>query len=164
MVLHFIQRSTQLRTLATVSLGAMVFFTAACAPQNGDLATPPAEETTAAEPAAEPASEGAPTADEQAVVSIALTAEGRDFFLDGQGDSNPDIVVQQGDTVEVTLCVTGGTHDWVVDEFDAATEVISAGGDCSTVEFVADQAGEFEYYCSVGNHRAEGMVGRFIVE
>lgn len=164
MVLHFIQRSTQLRTLATVSLGAMVFFTAACAPQNGDVATPPAEETTAAEPATEPASEGAPTADDQAVVSIALTAEGRDFFLDGQGDSNPDIVVQQGDTVEVTLCVTGGTHDWVVDEFDAATEVISAGGDCSTVEFVADQAGAFEYYCSVGNHRAEGMVGRFIVE
>jgi plastocyanin len=160
MVGNFIQRSTQLRTLATVSLGAMVFFTAACAPQNGDVATPPAEETTAAEPA----TEGEPTTDDQAVVSIAMTAEGRDFFLDGQSDSNPDIVVQQGNTVELTLCVTGGTHDWVVDEFDAATEVISAGGDCSTVEFVADQAGEFEYYCSVGNHRAEGMVGRFIVE
>ncbi|QQE63496.1 blue (type 1) copper domain protein [Leptolyngbya sp. BL0902] len=160
MVSHFIQRSTQLRTLATVSLGAMLFFTAACSPQNSDVAAPPAEETTAAEPATE--SESA--VDDEAVVAIAMTAEGRAFFLDGAGDSNPDIVVQQGDTVALTLCVTGGTHDWVVDEFDAATEVISAGGDCSTVEFVADQAGEFDYYCSVGNHRAEGMAGRFIVE
>jgi plastocyanin len=158
---NFIKRSPQLQTLATASLGAMFLLTAAaCSPQGGDVATPPSEETTAVE--ATPDSEQADA--DQSVVSIALTAEGREFFLAGQSDSNPDIVVQQGDTVEVTLCVTGGTHDWVVDELDAATDVISAGDECSTVEFVADQAGEFEYYCSVGNHRAEGMVGTLMVE
>lgn len=93
-----------------------------------------------------------------------LTAEGREFFLEGEGEGNPDLVVQQGETVEVTLCVTGGTHDWVVDEFNIATDTLSAGDECSTVEFVADQVGEFEYYCSVGSHRAEGMVGRLVVE
>ncbi|MFH7243958.1 MAG: hypothetical protein ACHWZW_14035 [Spirulina sp.] len=158
---NFIKRSTQRRTFATASLGAIFLLTsAACSPQGGDVAAPPSEETTTVEAATD---SDQPDGD-QSMMSIALTAEGREFFLDGQGDGNPDIVVQQGDAVEVTLCVTGGTHDWVVDEFDAATNVISVGDECSTVEFVADQVGEFEYYCSVGNHRAEGMVGRFVVE
>lgn len=95
---------------------------------------------------------------------LSLTAAGREFFVDSATDANPDIVVQQGDTVAVTLCVTEGNHDWVVDEFDVATDVVGADGDCSTVEFVADQVGEFEYYCSVGNHRAEGMYGALVVE
>lgn len=149
-------RFTQRRTLATASLGAMLLLTtAACNPQANDMAVPPDEETVVVDPGAD---------DEDSVVAIALTAEGREFFLDGEGEGNPDIVVQQGDTVEVTLCVTGGNHDWVVEEFGAATEVISADDECSTVEFVADQAGEFEYFCSVGNHRAEGMVGLLTVE
>jgi plastocyanin len=106
-------------------------------------------------------------ADDQAdadAVEISLTAEGREFFFEGDATPNPDIVVQEGDTVEVTLCVTGGSHDWTVDEFDAATDMVSEGDECSTVEFVADEVGEFEYYCSVGNHREEGMVGLLIVE
>src|SRR3990167_9256749 len=37
-------------------------------------------------------------------------------------------------------------------------------GQSASVEFTADKAGGFEYYCSVGTHRAMGMVGAFIVE
>lgn len=142
------------KPLATALLGAsLLLLGSACSPPTTEVAPPPEADTTLGESDAD----GAP-------VSIALTAAGREFFLDGAGDANPDILVQQGDRVEVTLCVTGGTHDWVVDEFDAATAQISTGDDCSTVEFVANQTGEFEYYCSVGSHRAEGMVGRFVVE
>jgi len=32
------------------------------------------------------------------------------------------------------------------------------------VTFVADKAGEYEFYCSVGQHRANGMVGKLIVK
>ena len=32
------------------------------------------------------------------------------------------------------------------------------------VEFTVDKTGTFEYYCSVGQHRANGMVGNLIVE
>lgn len=71
--------------------------------------------------------------------------------------------VKQGDTVRVTFTNGEGMHDWVLDEFDVRTEVLEAGAS-ETVEFVADAAGEFEYYCSVGNHRAQGMVGKLIVE
>jgi len=37
-------------------------------------------------------------------------------------------------------------------------------GTPTSVTFVADKTGTFEYYCSVGNHRAQGMVGKLIVE
>jgi plastocyanin len=145
---------------ATVSLGVMLLLSvAACSPPASEVTTPVDNETAVMAPEADTAAEM-----ETAVVTLALTAEGREFFLDGQGEGNPDMVVQQGDTVEVTLCVTGGTHDWVLDEFNAATARLSVGDECSTVEFVADQVGEFEYYCGVGNHRAEGMAGRFVVE
>ncbi len=71
--------------------------------------------------------------------------------------------VQEGDTVTVTFRSVDGFHDWVVDEFNAATEKVSTGNE-TTVTFVADKAGTYEYYCSVGSHRANGMVGTLIVE
>ena len=83
------------------------------------------------------------------------------FYINGV--ENPDIVVKQGDKVRIEFSSTEGFHDWVVDEFGAATERVSAGG-AASVEFVADKKGTFEYYCSVGQHRANGMWGKFIVE
>lgn len=73
-----------------------------------------------------------------------------------------EIRVNQGDRIRLTYRNTGGFHDWVIDEFGAATNQITAGNS-ETIEFVADQAGEFEFYCSVGNHRARGMFGAFVV-
>lgn len=73
------------------------------------------------------------------------------------------IRVKHGDTVKVTFVNKEGFHDFVLDEFDLQTKQIQAPGQ-ETVEFVADKAGTFEYYCSVGNHRAQGMVGKLIVE
>lgn len=85
--------------------------------------------------------------------------------LDGfnYGYSMDEIRVSEGDTVTINLTSTDGFHDWVVDEFDAATERIR-DGETTSVTFVADTAGTYEFYCSVGNHRAEGMVGTLIVE
>ena len=82
------------------------------------------------------------------------------FYIDGV--ENPDIVVNEGDRVRIEFSSSEGFHDWVVDEFGAATEKVTAGGK-SSVEFVADKKGTFEYYCSVGQHRANGMKGNFIV-
>lgn len=71
--------------------------------------------------------------------------------------------VNKGDRVRVTLIDAQGNHDWRIDEFSATTPVLSPGGQ-STVEFTADKAGTFEYYCSVDNHRARGLKGSFIVQ
>lgn len=78
------------------------------------------------------------------------------------GYSKKTLEVKKGDTVTINLTSTGGTHDWRVDAFNAKTNMVKDGGKDS-VTFVADKAGTYEYYCSVGNHRAMGMVGQLVV-
>ena len=63
-----------------------------------------------------------------------------------------------GDTVRITFKNADGLHNLKLDDFQVATKQIKAG-ESETVEFVADKAGAFEYYCSIGNHRAMGMKG-----
>ena len=74
-----------------------------------------------------------------------------------------EIRVKEGDKVTINFVSDEGFHDWVVDEFNAATEKVRPGTPTS-VTFTADKAGTYEYYCSVGSHRAQGMVGQLIVE
>ncbi len=74
-----------------------------------------------------------------------------------------EIKVKKGDKVTINFSSTDGYHDWVVDEFKAATQKVQTGGSTS-VTFTADKAGIYEYYCSVGSHRKMGMVGKLIVE
>jgi plastocyanin len=74
-----------------------------------------------------------------------------------------EIIVTEGTTVEITFVNTGGPHDWNLDAFGVDMPVIRGGSE-TTATFTADEAGEYEYYCSVGNHRARGMWGYFIVE
>ena len=74
-----------------------------------------------------------------------------------------EIRVKKGDRVKIVLNNTGGFHDWVIDEFNARTKQ-AQGPATETVEFTADKTGTFEYYCSVAQHRQNGMVGKLIVE
>jgi plastocyanin len=73
------------------------------------------------------------------------------------------ITVNKGDTVKITFKNANGFHDLVIDEFNARTQKIN-GGQSETITFVADKAGTFEYYCSVGTHRQMGMVGTLTVK
>ena len=98
---------------------------------------------------------------DQTVINFKLTGENFKFVMNGQ--DNPTLRVKKGDKVMIELTSTGGTHDWVVDEFNAATKRVNTG-ETATVEFTADQTGTFEYYCSVNSHRALGMHGQLIVE
>lgn len=92
----------------------------------------------------------------EGVVEVDMT--GDDFRF-----SEDEIMVNVGDTVKITLNAIDMPHDWVVDELDVRTD-IAQPGETVTVEFVAETAGEYEYYCSVGQHRANGMVGTLIVK
>lgn len=74
-----------------------------------------------------------------------------------------EIKVKKGDTVTIHFMSADGFHDLVIDEFNAKSERIKTGG-MAMVTFVADKAGTFEYYCSVGSHRLNGMIGKLIVE
>ena len=104
--------------------------------------------------------------DDADVEDGALTKEGvKTFEIEASSFkfSEPEIRVKQGDTVRIVLENEGGIHDWVVDEFNARTKQLKSG-ETETIEFVASKKGTFEYYCSVGQHRQNGMVGNLIVE
>jgi len=72
------------------------------------------------------------------------------------------LLAKKGDTVTITFQNQSGFHDLHIDAFNVATKQIAAGKS-ETVTFVATKSGTFEYYCSVGNHRAMGMVGTLTV-
>ncbi|MDZ4205655.1 MAG: plastocyanin/azurin family copper-binding protein [Patescibacteria group bacterium] len=72
------------------------------------------------------------------------------------------IAVNLGDTVRITVKNKKGTHDLKIAEFNASTRTLNVGEE-EVITFVADKLGTFEYYCSVGNHRALGMVGTLFV-
>lgn len=92
-----------------------------------------------------------------------FTLTGENFKYTLNGVDNPDIIVNEGDHVRIEFSSNLGLHDWVVDEFGASTERIRDGEGSVFVDFIADKKGTFEYYCSVGKHRANGMKGNFIV-
>lgn len=75
-----------------------------------------------------------------------------------------EIRVKKGETVNITLVNSDGRHDWVLDGYDDVRTKTLLSGEQDTVEFVADKAGTFEFYCSVESHRQMGMVGKLIVE
>ena len=74
-----------------------------------------------------------------------------------------EIRVKQGDKVKIVMNSVSMMHDFNIDELGVTLPIVK-NGETGTVEFVADQKGSFEYYCSVGQHRAQGQVGTLIVE
>jgi len=76
------------------------------------------------------------------------------------GVVNPELTVDVGDTVRITV-INGDPllHDLTIDEFGVTTGQLVEDEQTVTVEFVAGQAGTFEYYCSVPGHRETGMKG-----
>ena len=91
-----------------------------------------------------------------AVKKFTVTGKNYSFSLSA-------ITVQKGDRVKILFKNEGGFHDLKIDEFNVATKQIK-GGETDTIEFTADKSGSFEYYCSVGSHRAMGMKGTLTVE
>jgi plastocyanin len=87
-----------------------------------------------------------------------FTVHGKNFSYDVA-----NMKVNEGEMVKITFINDVGTHDLVVDGYNARTKVLQAG-QSETIEFLAEKAGTFEYYCSVGTHRQMGMKGTLTVE
>lgn len=92
----------------------------------------------------------------------------KEFAMDSYYDSKgvwfsvKEIRVKKGDRVRVTVTNTKGMHDFVIDEFGVKQE--TSLNEKTVIEFTADKAGSFEYYCSKPGHRAKGQWGKLIVE
>ena len=130
-----------------ISLFALMIFVAGCSTQTQSEQTNNVESMPV-----EPSSE---------MKTFVLT--GGDYWFEMNGQKAPEIRVKIGDKIRVEFTSTQGFHDFVVDEFNAATQKVRENEGMTFVEFTVDKTGTFEYYCSVGQHRANGMVGNLIV-
>jgi len=79
--------------------------------------------------------------------------------------SQDTITASPGDIVTINLSVASGSHDFVIDELNVQSEVIgSSGTDTITFTVPEDAAGQsYSFYCSIGNHRAQGMEGELVI-
>lgn len=81
-------------------------------------------------------------------------------FVDGKPRpqySAREIIVNKGDRVRIKITVTGGMHNFNLDEFNIHIE--TPLNQKTLVEFVADKSGELIYYCSKPGHRQNGHWG-----
>ncbi|MEK6986866.1 MAG: plastocyanin/azurin family copper-binding protein, partial [Candidatus Thermoplasmatota archaeon] len=82
--------------------------------------------------------------------------------IDGQ--TNPDLRVNKGDSVTITL-INGEvqTHDLYVEGFDVRSPAVTGVNATTSITFVASKEGTFAYYCAIPGHREMGMKGNLIV-
>ena len=95
-------------------------------------------------------------------------AEGRIVYVgvggDIEGQTNPNLVVHEGEAVQINLINgEGAEHDIVIDQYAARSGRVNGKGASTAVTFVANKTGEFSYYCSAPGHREAGMQGRIQV-
>jgi len=89
-----------------------------------------------------------------AAASTAITVNAKNFEFDQK-----EIKVKKGETIAITLNNTQGNHAIKIDGYNKEIK------NKQTVTFTADQAGEFNFECSImcGAGHAD-MVGKLIVE
>lgn len=138
--------------LATMAALIALFTLTACVPQ----ATQPT-----ASPATSPTIEAMTTDQDQVVTEGQVTripVEGNNFTFDVE-----EIEVKQGEKVIVAFTSNEGFHDFVIDELGVNTGMVPSGQTVE-VEIPTDKPGTYSFYCSVGEHRQQGMEGTLIIE
>lgn len=95
-------------------------------------------------------------------------ADGRLVYVSEKGPTkgqiNPDLKVEEGAVVQVNIINgDGALHDFAVPGFDVKADEISGKGSATAIVFKANEAGTFEYLCTLPGHKAAGMVGKLIV-
>jgi plastocyanin len=80
--------------------------------------------------------------------------------------SQETIEAEAGETLTITIENVDGFHDFVIDELEVASEQVNEGNSVTVTFTIPEDASgqKYEYYCSVGNHRAQGMVGTLMVK
>lgn len=75
--------------------------------------------------------------------------------------SEKELTVNKGDLVRIKITTTSGKHDFKIDEFNVYSETPLE--EEVIIEFIADEAGEFIYWCTKPKHRENGHWGTLTV-
>lgn len=141
-----------------VLLVALLVFLAGCADEPAEPADVP--ETTGTEASAPGNETRAP---EPVILDVGLTG----IYPFTIAYDPVRIEVESG--AEVTIRFTNSdqnpvmSHDWVLEGVDGASTEVIGIGETSEVTFIAPAPGEYAFFCSVGDHRSNGMEGVFVV-
>lgn len=106
------------------------------------------------------------TAEEEATGAGEAMEEVREVTVEGDeyAFAPTSLTFSSGERVRLTFNNVGRfSHNLTVEGLGVATKTIP-GGQSDTVEFTVEEAGSYTYYCSVGNHRAQGMEGDLSAE
>ena len=88
-----------------------------------------------------------------------IVVEGSEFSF-----SPASISVKSGEKVKLTFNNVGNfPHNFTLEGLGVATKTIGAG-QSDSIEFTVEEGGTYATFCSVGNHRAQGMEGTLDVE
>lgn len=141
-----------------LAIGAVVILAMRATPEP-DLSNETSEETTLNNFPTD-----TPVEENESLVSDSLTNEDTIEVEGGSFYYNPnELRVKAGETVTIKFNSVDMMHDLVIDELNVRTPIVQAGNS-SLVTFTPAEPGEYDFYCSVSNHRAQGMVGTLIVE
>lgn len=128
---------------------------AGCASDEG-AGTPP----TATTPAATPTPQAA------APVTLEVRTSGAYPVNPGFAPATLEAPAGATVTVKLTNAETAPVvnHDWVLEGVDGAAVKAVAPGASGEATFTAPAAGEYKYFCSIGDHRQRGMEGTLTVK
>jgi len=88
-----------------------------------------------------------------------FTVTAREFGFDPK-----TINIKSGDKIRIVLNNIGtAPHNLMIEGLDIGTKTIS-NGNSDVLEFLAPSAGDYTFFCAVGNHRGSGMEGKLMVE
>ncbi|RNL85822.1 plastocyanin/azurin family copper-binding protein [Halostreptopolyspora alba] len=150
---------SRLSLIALVSAGIMGL--AACGQdgsENGDAAEEQNGDGTPAEQEDGEGDNGEAAGDVDETITVEAGENGQDLYFDGIPETLP------AGTIEIDLDNVGDMpHDLVVEELDdeVVADTESGETDTGTVEL---EPGEYTFYCSIGNHREQGMEETVTVE
>lgn len=112
----------------------------------------------AATPASTPSAWQTPQSKQLSALTNVIEVGGSNFAF-----SKKEIRVKKGADVAIKFMNNEGFHDFVVEGLNVRTKTLQEG-QSETITIPTDKTGTYAYYCSVGNHRQQGMEGKLIIE
>lgn len=124
---------------------------------NNNMTMTPTSPAASQKPSQSPTASSSPSDLQTSGVKI-ISVEAGSFYYKPN-----EIRIKKGEKVKIEMKSTDMMHDLNIDALEIKIPITKLG-DTGTVEFTADKTGTFEMYCSVGNHKQMGQVGKLIVE
>lgn len=76
----------------------------------------------------------------------------------------PNVInAKKGEKIKLVMKSMDMMHNFNIEELNVHSPLVKSG-ETNSVVFVADKAGTFEFYCSIGKHRANGQIGKITVK